>query len=66
MYLKKDNEMHMGAKFDYLLFQSSRLLQSSEMQHLIKQCEKERTQILTIMMLSLENPRLASYMLTEN
>ena len=30
------------------------------------QCEPERTQVLTILMLSLENPRLAGYMLTGN
>ena len=30
------------------------------------QCEQERTQILTILMLSVENPRLAGYMLTGN
>ena len=30
MYLKKDYEMHMGTKLNYLFFQSSRLLQASE------------------------------------
>ena len=58
--------MHMGTKLDYLFFQSSRLLQASEIQLLKNQCEQERTQILTILMLSLENPRLAGYMLTGN
>ena len=66
MYLKVDYKMHMGTKLDYLFFQSSRLLQASEMQLLKSQCEQERTQILTILMLSLENPRLAGYMLTGN
>ena len=61
-----DYEMHMGTKLDYLLFLSSRLLQASELQLLKNQCEQERTQILTILMLSLENPRLAGYMLTRN
>ena len=58
--------MHMGIKLDYLFLQSSRLLQASEIQLLKNQCEQKRTQILTILMLSLENPRLAGYMLTGN
>ena len=58
-------EMHKRTKLDYLFFQSSRLLQASEMQLLKIQCEQERTQILTILMLSLENPGLAGYVLTE-
>ena len=66
MYLNMDYEMHMGTKFDYLFFQSSRLLQASEIQLLKNQCEQERTQILTILMLSLEHSRLAGYMLTGN
>ena len=66
MYLNMDYQMHMGTKLDYLFFQSSRLLQASEIQQLKNQCEQELTQILTILMLSLENPRLAGYMLTGN
>ena len=66
MYLNMDYEMHMGKKLEYLFFQSSRLLQASEIQLLKNQCEQERTQILTILMLSLENPSLAGYMLTGN
>ena len=58
--------MHLGTKLDYLFFQSSRLVQASEIQLLKNQCEQERTQILTILMVSLENPRLAGYMLTGN
>ena len=56
----------MGTKLNYLFFQSSRLLQASDLQLLKNQCEQERTQILTILMLPLENPRLAGYMLTGN
>ena len=59
-------EVHMGTKLAYLIFQSSRLLQASEIQLLKNQCEQERTQILTILMLSLENSRLAGYMQTRN
>ena len=66
MYLNMDYEMHIGTKLDHLFFQSSRLLQASEIQLLKKQSEQERTQILTILMLPLENPHLAGYMLTGN
>ena len=66
MYLNMDYEMHMGTKLDYLFFQSSKLLQASEIQFLRNQCEPEQTQILTILMLCLKNPRLAGYMLTGN
>ena len=59
MYLNVDYEMHVGTKLDYLFFQSSRLLQASEVQPLKNQCEQERTQTLTILTLSLENARLA-------
>ena len=61
-----DYEMHMRIKIDHLFFQSLRLLQASEIQLLKNQCEQERTQFLTFLMLSLENPRLARYMLTGN
>ena len=64
MYLDMHYEMHMGTKLDYLFFQSSLLLQASEIQLLKNQYEQERTQILTNLMLSLEKPRLAGYMFT--
>ena len=57
MYLNKDYEMHMRAELDHLFFESPRLLQASEIQLLKNHCEQERTQILTILMLSLKNPR---------
>ena len=66
MYLIMDYEMHMGTKLNYLILQSSQLLQVSEIQLLKNQCEQERTQILTFLMLSLENLRPAGYMLTGN
>ena len=65
-YLNIDYEMHLGTKIDYLFFQSSRLLQATEIQLLQNQCEQERTQILINLMLALENPVLAGYMLTGN
>ena len=48
VFLNMDYWMHMGIKLDYLFFQSSQLLQDSEIQLLKNQCEQERTQILTI------------------
>ena len=65
-YLNFDYKMHLGTKNDYLFFQRSRLLHATEIQLLQNQCEEERTQILTSLMLALENPRLAGYMLTGN
>ena len=65
-YLNIDYEMHLGTKIDYLFFQSSRLLQATEIQLLQNQCEQGRTQFLTNLMLALQNPRLAGYMLTGN
>ena len=66
MYLNMDYEMHMGTKLNYLFFQSLRLLQASEIPFLKNQCEQVRMEILTILMLSLENARLAGYLLTGN
>ena len=61
-----DYELNMETKLDYLFFQSSRFLQASEIHLLKNQYEQERKQILNILMLSLENPRLEGYMLTGN
>ena len=44
-YLNIDYEMHLGTKIDYLFFQSSRLLQVTEIQLLQNQCEQEHNQI---------------------
>ena len=65
-YLNMDYEMHLGTKINYLFFQKSRLLQATEIQLLQNHCEQERPQIFTNLMLALENPRLAGYMLTGN
>ena len=65
-YLNLDYELHQGTKLDYLFFESSKILEGSEIQPLKNLCEQERTQILTSLMLSMENPRLAGYMLTGN
>ena len=58
--------MHRRTKIVYLFFQSSRLLEATEIQLLQNQFEQKRTQVLTYLMLALENPRLAGYTLTGN
>ena len=65
-WLHMDYEMQVETKLDYLFFESTQALQSSEIQMLKSQCEQKRTQIHTILMLSLEKPRLAGYMVTGN
>ena len=65
-YLNLDYELHQGTKLGYLVFESSKMLEGSEIQILKNLCEQERTQIITILMLSMENPRLAGHMLTGN
>ena len=66
MYLNTNYEMHMGTKLHCFFFQSYWILQALEIQLLKNHCEQERAQILTNLMPSLENPRLARYMLTGN
>ena len=65
-YLNLDCKLHQSTKLDYLFFDSSKMLEGSKIQLLENLCKQERTQILTILMLSMENPRLAGYMLTGN
>ena len=65
-WLNMDCELQQGPKLDYVFFESSRALQASLLSLLKNQWEQERIQIFTILMLSLENPRLAGYMLTGN
>ena len=65
-WLKMNYEVQQGTKFDYLFFESSRALQASEVNLLKNQCEQERIQFFTILMLSFETPRFAGYMLTGN
>ena len=54
--LNMDYEMHLGTKIGYLFFQSSRLIQATEIQLLQNQCEQERTQILTNLILARKFP----------
>ena len=61
-----DYELHLGAKLDYILYFNAKQLRHSEMTLLQSQCELERTQMLTILMLAMPDTRLAGYMLTGN
>ena len=59
-------ELHLGKKFDDIVFFNTKKLRHSEITLLKIQCELERTQILTTLMLAMQNKRLAAYMLTGN
>ena len=61
-----DYEAHIGTKLDYILFYSFYMLRTAELALLQNQCELERSSILNNLMLSLESPRLAGYILTQN
>ena len=61
-----DYELHLGTKLDYIMYFKAKQLRHSEMTLLQSQCELERTQMLTILMLAMQNTRLAGYMLTGN
>ena len=61
-----DYEAHKGTKLDYILFYSFYMLRTAELALLQNQCELERSSILNTLMLSLESPRLAGYILTQN
>ena len=65
-YVNLDYEVHQRTKLEYLFFESTKMLEGSEIKLLKNLCEQERTQILTIFMISIENPCLAGYMLTGN
>ena len=65
-WLNMDYELQQVTKLDYLFFESSTALQASKLNLLKNQREQERIQIFTNLMLSLENPSFAGYMLTGN
>ena len=63
---QNDYEAQIGTKLDYILFNSFYLLRTAELALLQNQCELERSSKLNNLMLSLERPRLAGYILTQN
>ena len=58
-----ENELHLGLKLDQIMYFNTEL---SEMTLLQNQCELERTQIVTTLLLERQNTRFASFMLTGN
>ena len=61
-----DYELHLGTKLDYIMYFNTMQRRHCEMTLLQNQCELERTQMITILMLAMQNTRLAGYMLTGN
>ena len=57
---------HIGSALDYLFHEQTQMLRTSEMEILQKICEIERTQLLTILAIAINNPELAGYLLTNN
>ena len=50
-----DYELHLGTKLDYILYFNNKQLRHTEMTLLQNQCELERSQMLTILMLAMQN-----------
>ena len=61
-FLNMECEKHLGTKIDFLLVQSSRLLQATQIQIWQCQCEQKRTQVDTNLILALVNPSISGYM----
>ena len=61
-----DYELHLGTKLDYIIYFNTKHLRHSEMTLLQNQCELERTQLLTTLMLAIQNTKFAGFMLTGN
>ena len=59
-------DVHLGAKFDYFLHRTNLNIHAFQVKIIQNQCELERTQMLTILTMALENTRLAGYLLTGN
>ena len=61
-----DYELHLGTKLDCIMYFNTKQLRHSEVMLLQNQCELERTQMLTILMLAKQSTEPAGYMLTGN
>ena len=61
-----DYEVHLAAKLDYIIYHNYLRIKQSWHNVIMNQCELDRTQKQTILMLALQNNRLAGYMLTGN
>ena len=61
-----DYELHLGTKLHFIMYFNSKQLKHSEKTLLPNQGELERTEMLTILMLAMQNTRFADYILTGN
>ena len=56
-----DYELHLGTNLDFIIYFNTKQLRNSEMTLLQNQCELERTQMSTILMLAIKNTKIAGY-----
>ena len=59
-------DVHLGVKLDYILHGTNLNIHASQPKLIQNQCELERTQMLTILTMALENTPSAGYLLTGN
>ena len=61
-----DYDAHINTKFDFTINHVSKSMTLQELNILHTVCELERTQLLTILAMSVKNPQLAGFLLTGN
>ena len=61
-----DYDAHISTKIDFTINQVFKSLTVQELNTLHTVCELERTQLLTILAMSVKNPQLAGFLLTGN
>ena len=61
-----DYEAHINTKIDYSINHVFKSMSVAELNTLHTICEVERTQLLTILAMSVKNPQLAGFLLTQN
>ena len=59
------NEAHINTEIDYSFNQVFKIMSVAEFNTLHTICEVERTQLLTILAMSVKNPQLAGFLLTQ-
>ena len=61
-----DYDAHINTKFDFTINHVFKSMKVQELNTLYTVCELERTQLLTILAMSVKNPQLAGFLLTGN
>ena len=61
-----DYDAHINTKFDFTINHVFKSMTVQELNHLHTVCELERTQLLTILAMSVKNPHLTGFLLTGN